>query len=224
LNYLCKKEEIIKKGAEANLYLGTWFGNKVIFKCRIPKKYRIKELDQNLRTFRTINEARALIKAKEHGISVPQIYEIDTLNSTIIMGYIRGQKLKEIIKNLNQNEKERIFETVGQYIAKLHQNGQIHGDITTSNIILTSNNQVFLIDFGLHEYSDSIEDKSVDLHLFKRVLMSSHGENYEFCFKCFLNGYRNEYLNDSEELCQLIINNIKNIETRGRYIKKENRV
>ncbi|TFF93588.1 MAG: Kae1-associated serine/threonine protein kinase [Promethearchaeota archaeon] len=223
MNYLYKKEEIIKKGAEANLYLGTWFGNEVIFKCRIPKNYRIKELDQDLRSFRTINEARALIRAKEHGINVPQIYEIDTLNTTIIMGYIRGQKLKDIIKNLNQNEKERIFETIGQYIAKLHQNGQIHGDITTSNIILTSNEKVFLIDFGLHEYSDSIEDKSVDLHLFKRVLMSSHGENYEFCFKCFLNGYRNAYLNDSKKLCQLIINNIKNIETRGRYIKKEDR-
>ncbi|TFF99971.1 MAG: Kae1-associated serine/threonine protein kinase [Promethearchaeota archaeon] len=223
MNYLIKKEQLIKKGAEANLYLGTWFENEVIFKCRIPKYYRIKELDQNLRSFRTINEARALIRAKYHGINVPQIYEIDTLNSTIIMGYIQGQKLKDIIKKLNQNEKERIFETVGRYIAKLHQNGQIHGDITTSNIILTSNMQVFLIDFGLHEYSDSIEDKSVDLHLFKRVLMSSHGDNYEFCFKCFLNGYRNEYLNDSPQLCKLIIRNITNIETRGRYIKKEDR-
>ena len=56
-----KKEKIIRQGAEASLYSGYWFGKNVIFKCRIPKKYRIEELDKRIRTERTLNEARALI-------------------------------------------------------------------------------------------------------------------------------------------------------------------
>lgn len=219
-----KKKKVLKKGAEANLYLGTWFGNKVIFKHRIPKKYRISELDKQIRSQRTVNEARALIKAKEYGINVPQVYEIDTSNSTIVMGFIKGERIKDILTNLSKKEKEIIFKKIGFFISNLHQNGQIHGDITTSNVILTPNDDVFLIDFGLHEYSDSIEDKSVDLHLFKRVLMSSHGEDYEFCFTSFLKGYKDAYYGKEMQECGSIINNIEVIESRGRYVKKEDRL
>ena len=40
------KEKVIQKGAEANLYYGHWFDKEVIFKYRVPKKYRIEELDR----------------------------------------------------------------------------------------------------------------------------------------------------------------------------------
>ncbi|NVM37262.1 MAG: Kae1-associated serine/threonine protein kinase [Candidatus Lokiarchaeota archaeon] len=219
-----KKEKIISKGAEASLYYGYWFGKEVIFKYRIPKKYRIIELDKSIRTERTLNEARALIKVKKYGINVPQVFEIDSANSTIVMKYIQGNKLKDILFDLDDNLKKKYFYEIGRIISILHKNGHIHGDITTSNIILTPEEQIFLIDFGLHEYSDTIEDKSVDLHLLKRVLISSHGKYYEFCFNAFLEGYRSEYksagLSDSDD----IIRNIDAIETRGRYVKSEDRL
>jgi TP53 regulating kinase-like protein len=219
-----KKEKIIRKGAEATLYYGDWFGKEVIFKHRIPKKYRIEELDKRIRTDRTLNEARALIKIKNYGINVPQVFEIDTFNSTIIMKYIKGNKLKDILTKLDIDKKSKYFIEIGKNVATLHRNGHIHGDITTSNIIITPDETIFFIDFGLHEYSDTIEDKSVDLHLFKRVLISSHGKDYEFCFIAFLEGYRSEYKKAEASECNEIIRNIDAIETRGRYIKSEERL
>ncbi|MHA2326388.1 MAG: KEOPS complex kinase/ATPase Bud32, partial [Promethearchaeota archaeon] len=187
------KTRLIHKGAEASLFYGRWFGKKVIFKHRIPKEYRIKELDNKIRIERTLNEAKALIKVKSYGINTPQVFEIDAQNSTIVMKYIEGEKLKKILENLNEAKKSNYFKRIGRFIAILHKNGHVHGDITTSNIIVTSKEEIFLIDFGLHEYSDTIEDKSVDLHLLKRVLISSHGREYKTCFNAFLEGYHSEY-------------------------------
>ena len=224
MNSNITKEKIIRKGAEASLYYGHWFGKEVIFKYRIPKKYRIDDLDKSIRTARTLNEARALIKVKNYGLNVPQVFEIDTQNSTIIMKYIQGNKLKTILPNLDENRKRKIFLEIGRIVAILHINGHIHGDITTSNILITKNEEIFLIDFGLHENSDSIEDKSVDIHLFKRVLISSHGEDFEFCYNTFLVGYRSGYEDDKKKECEDIIQNISVVETRGRYVKKEDRL
>ncbi|MFX0074483.1 MAG: Kae1-associated kinase Bud32, partial [Candidatus Hermodarchaeota archaeon] len=103
-------------------------------------------------------------------------------------------------------------------------NGHIHGDITTSNVILTETQDVFIIDFGLHDYSDQIEDKSTDLHLFKRVLISSHGNDFKICFEAFLEGYRDGFGLEKLKECEEIIKNVTTIETRGRYIKKEDRL
>lgn len=217
------KEKIIRKGAEASLYYGHWFDKEVIFKYRIPKKYRLDELDKRIRHARTLNEARALIRVKNYGLNVPQVYEIDTKNSIIVMKYIQGNKLKDILPKLDDNKKQEYLKKIGRYIAILHRNGHIHGDITTSNILITEKEKIFLIDFGLHEYSDTIEDKSVDLHLFKRVLISSHGSDYDLCYDAFLRGYKSEYNKTSIEECNQIIKNISSIETRGRYVKKEDR-
>lgn len=218
------KEKLIHKGAEASLFYGHWFGKEVIFKHRIIKDYRIEQLDRKIRTTRTLNEARALIKVKEYRINTPQVYEIDTESSTIIMKYISGSKLKNLIKTQSLSKNKEIFTQLGRIIAILHINGHIHGDITTSNIILTSSEDLFLIDFGLHDYSDSIEDKSVDLHLLKRVLISSHGDDSKLCFNAFLEGYESEYRDRGNDAYNDIIKNISIIETRGRYVKKENRL
>ncbi len=224
MNSDVKKEKIVRKGAEASLYYGYWFGNEVIFKHRIPKKYRIGELDEKIRTERTLNEARALIKVKKYGINVPQVFEIDSTNSTIVMKYIQGNKLKDVLSDLDNNLKKKYFYEIGRIIATLHKNGHIHGDITTSNIIITPEENIFLIDFGLHEYSDTIEDKSVDIHLLKRVLISSHGKYYEICFNAFLEGYKSEYEKMGDIECEEIIKNIDSVESRGRYIKSEDRL
>jgi len=218
------QEKLIQKGAEASLFYGHWFEKEVIFKHRIPKKYRVEELDKKIRLNRTLNEGRALIKVKKYGINVPQVYEIDAQNAIIIMKYIEGDKLRDLIGNLDEQKIKKYFKTVGCFIAKLHKNGHVHGDITTSNILITPQENIFLIDFGLHKYSDKIEDKSVDIHLFKHVLLSSHGKSYKSCFKAFLDGYSSEYEKfDSTEYHE-IIKNVKAIETRGRYVKPDSRL
>ena len=79
------QEKLIHKGAEASLFYGVWFDKKVIFKHRIPKMYRIEELDRSLRFERTLNEGKALIKVKNYGLNVPAVYEIDRNNAVITM-------------------------------------------------------------------------------------------------------------------------------------------
>jgi Kae1-associated kinase Bud32 len=217
-------EKIIHKGAEANLIYGHWFGKEVIFKHRIPKEYRTEQIDKMLRVNRTLSEAKALIRVKAYGVKVPQVYEIDTKNSTIIMKNIKGEKLKEALNSITTLKKKEYLEEVGKNIALLHKNGHIHGDITTSNVIITETQDIFIIDFGLHEYSDYIEDKSTDLHLFKRVLISSHGNDSNICFESFLKGYREGYGPEKAKDCEKIIKNVTIIETRGRYVKKEDRI
>lgn len=224
MSNILKKKRIISKGAEATLFHGYWFGKEVIFKHRIPKDYRHENLDKRIRKSRTLNEGRALIKIKQYDINVPQVYEIDTKNSIIIMRFIKGEKLKNIMDDLPDSNLKKILKKIGEMVAILHSNGHIHGDITTSNILITDTEDIFLIDFGLHDYSDSIEDKSVDLHLFKRVLVSSHGKISEKCFNFFLEGYREKSIQIGFNDYEQIIKNISVIETRGRYIKKEERL
>ena len=217
-------EKLIQKGAEASLYYGSWFGKEAIFKKRIPKGYRIEQIDKILCYNRTLNEAKALIRVKNYGVLVPPVYEIDAKNSTIVMKYVEGEKLKDILHSLTTSKKVQYLKEIGKSIAYLHKNGHIHGDITTSNIILTPSQDLFIIDFGLHNYSDSIEDKSTDLHLFKRVLISSHGSNFTICFDSFLEGYRKGYGIEKIDECRAILKNMSVIETRGRYVKKEDRL
>ncbi|MBY9014961.1 MAG: Kae1-associated serine/threonine protein kinase [Candidatus Lokiarchaeota archaeon] len=217
-------EKLIHKGAEASLYYGSWFGKEAIFKKRIPKGYRIEQIDKLLRYNRTLNEAKALIRVKNYGVLVPPVYEIDVENATIVMKYIKGEKLKEILDSLTTSKKVQFLREIGKSIAYLHKNGHIHGDITTSNMILTPTQDLFIVDFGLHDYSDSIEDKSTDLHLFKRVLLSSHGSDFTICFDAFLEGYSEGYGIEKNSECRDILKNILVIETRGRYVKKEDRL
>jgi N6-L-threonylcarbamoyladenine synthase/protein kinase Bud32 len=214
------KEEFFRKGAEARLIHSTWDYGEVLIKHRIEKSYRIPKLDILLRTQRTLAESRALIRAKQFEVPVPFIHDIDLTDAAITMSYIYGARLKDKIPTLSPKNLHQIFEKIGKFVALLHKNDQIHGDLTTSNIILNSSQDtLFFIDFGLAFMSTSIEDKSVDLHLFKRVITSTHGEYYDDIYPWFLKGYKQNYGNNSE----MILKGIEDVELRGRYIKKEDR-
>ncbi|GAB4841622.1 hypothetical protein Ancab_022336 [Ancistrocladus abbreviatus] len=64
---------------------------------------------------------------------------------------------------------------IGDAIAKLRDGGLIHGDLTTSNMLISDvTNQLVLIDFGLRFMSTLPEDKAVDLYVLERALLSMH--------------------------------------------------
>ncbi|MHA1729531.1 MAG: bifunctional N(6)-L-threonylcarbamoyladenine synthase/serine/threonine protein kinase [Promethearchaeota archaeon] len=218
----CKKQDykVINIGAEAEL-IKTWcFNRNVLIKQRLKKKYRICELDDVLRIQRTLNEAKTLIRIKKFKVPVPLIIDVDIKNAIIVMSYLDGIRLKDKISNLKQDELRSTFKKVGKYIARLHNNHQIHGDLTTSNIILMPNNNMFFIDFGLAYNSSNVEDKAVDLHLFKRVITSTHGAYFKNIFPPFIKGYIDEY---GGEDGQKIVDEIEDVELRGRYVKKNKR-
>jgi len=208
---------LIKKGAEASLYLETWHGRKVILKKRLAKRYRVPELDREIRIQRTKHEPSIIHKAKEAGVPTPIIYMVDIASTTIIMEFIEGKRLKEILDHLPSEERKKLCRNIGLLIGKLHKSGIIHGDLTTSNMILTSQGKVVFIDFGLSDQSFELEDRGVDLHLMKRALLSTHFIHAEECFRSIFNGYKEVV---GEEEAKKVLSKVEEIEKRGRYVSE----
>jgi len=204
--------ELIRKGAEADLYLAEfgevyfpWNQEKVLIKKRISKGYRNTELDRELRTRRTVHEARLLHEAKSF-VNTPVLYEMNREDCTIVMEFIEGVRAKEGLT-------EDIAVEIGKSIARLHEGGIIHGDITTSNIIIKEG-IIYFIDFGLGEFSHEIEPQAVDLHLLKQTLKSTHHEMWQHLWKKILEGYK------ERENAQDVISRVRDIEKRGRYVER----
>ena len=206
---------LLKKGAEANLYLEEWHGRKVIMKRRLSKAYRLSALDIAIRTQRTLREPQLIHKAKEAGVPTPTIFLIDTADTNIIMECIEGKQVKQILNDLAPSERLRLCHHIGKLIGHLHNHGIIHGDLTTSNIILTATGKVFFVDFGLGEQSSELEVKGVDLHLMKRALQSTHYKCAKECYDSVLKGYAETV---GKENAKNVIEKIREIEKRGRYI------
>lgn len=208
---------LIKKGAEANLYLEQWHGRKVIFKRRLQKAYRVPQLDSAIRTQRTLHEPLLIHRAKEAGVPTPTIYMVDPADSNIIMEYVEGKQIKQIIGDMPRKDKLRICHQIGTLIGRLHKNRIIHGDLTTSNMILSPLGKVYFLDFGLGEYSEELEMRGVDLHLMKRALQSTHHKYAKECFEAVIAGYEKTM---GKEHANKVLEKIKEIKRRGRYIEE----
>lgn len=194
-------EKIIAQGAEAKIILD----NNIIKKLRVKKSYRLSSLDEKIRRQRTKKESRLLEKASTL-VPCPKVFKLS--NYEISIEFINGKKLSEYLDNL-ENKKE-ICNQIGKNLAKLHDNSIIHGDLTTSNMILKGN-ILYFIDFGLGFNSNKTEDKAVDLHLLKEALEAKHFNIAEKSFKEVLKSYK-----ISKNYSQ-ILERLKKVEQRGRY-------
>ncbi len=208
---------LIKKGAEANLYLEEWHNRKVIMKRRLPKRYRIQELDKEIRSQRTVHEPHIIHKAKEAGVPTPTIFMVDVAEANIIMEFVEGKQVKQVLNDLPPEERLRLSRHIGGLIGRLHKHGIIHGDLTTSNMILTPYGKVVFVDFGLSERSTELETKGVDLHLMKRAFQSTHYKYARECFEAVLEGYAEVV---GEEEAKNVLEKIREIERRGRYVSE----
>lgn len=175
----------------------------VVVKKRRPKRYRIKELDDELRFRRTRNEAKIISNARKAGVPTPIILDVD--NDTIVMERIHGKPVKEIMSG-------EISRKIGMYTAKLHKAGIIHGDITPMNLIL-SGNRIYFVDFGLAFYDSRIEPMGVDVHVYFESLKASF-ENWGKFRDAFIEGYLTAGGNPD------VVERAKEIEERGRYVER----
>ena len=198
--------KLIAQGAESKLFLD---GNKVV-KDRFKKTYRIKEIDERLRKFRTKREAKVIEKLGKIGFPVPKLIKNNERDALEIQ-YIQGKLLKNI---LNKKNCMKLSREIGEKIAILHNNDIIHHDLTTSNMIFDK--EIFFIDFGLSFFSRKIEDKAVDLHLLKEALESKHSEIWEKCYKATLGTYVENAIDGKEVIKRLDV-----VEKRGRYKHKK---
>jgi TP53 regulating kinase and related kinases len=200
------KEKILFQGAEAIIYREKEF----IVKKRIPKKYRLSEIDQKIRKLRTRNEAKILKKAGEI-IPAPKVHTAEEKSFQITMEFLEGKRLSNYLNTLPLKKQQTLMENLGKNISLLHSRGIIHGDLTTSNMIY-QNKKIYLIDFGLSFQNGKYEDKAVDLHLFKQALEAKHFENWQTLFKSFEKGY-----SKNSEFAKKVFERLKAVEKRGRY-------
>jgi Kae1-associated kinase Bud32 len=200
-----KKPKILQQGAEAVILLD----NNEIIKKRKKKSYRIPEIDDRIRRQRTRSEAKLLAKASKL-ISIPEIIKVDQETKKIVMEFIDGKKLSDSLDKFPLKKQKGICRLIGESIAKLHDADIIHGDLTTSNMIL-KNDKIYFIDFGLGFVSHKFEDKAVDIHLLKQALEAKHFKNWGILFKEVLKTYSNS--KDSK----IVLERLKAVEKRGRY-------
>jgi len=195
--------KILKQGAESIIILDK---GKII-KHRIKKLYRVKEIDEKIRKSRTRSEAKLLEKSP---VRVPKILNVDEKDMKIEMQYLNGELLKDIFDKLKEKERLNLCKALGEEISKLHSAEIIHGDLTTSNLIL-KDDKLYFIDFGLGFFSNKTEDKAVDLRLLKQALESKHYKSFPKSYNKILKHYKHKD----------VLKRLEKVEGRGRYKERK---
>lgn len=179
----------------------------VLLKYRFHKGYRHPTLDASLTKSRVAGEARALMKCLRYGVNVPGIRMVDAPAGVLGIEWIEGKSVRLLLGGGAEGEIEEevtadfedddvvdeeedplvefgvtpasVMQMIGTEIAKMHLADVVHGDLTTSNMILRHPSsrkglQLVLIDFGLAYISTLVEDKAVDLYVLERAFASTH--------------------------------------------------
>lgn len=185
-------------GAEAVVTLGPLN----VEKQRISKRYRRPELDRRLIAERTRAEARLVATARKFGVPTPLIRDVTA--DTLVMERISGTLLRDALN-------DEYLRSAGSMVGLLHTAGIIHGDLTTSNMVIR-NGQGVLIDFGLAGVSSEVEARGVDIHVLFQTLESTT-DNYPALREAFSEGYREGFSGADE-----VLEREQEIEKRGRYL------
>ncbi|MFH1445675.1 MAG: KEOPS complex kinase/ATPase Bud32 [Nanoarchaeota archaeon] len=201
--------KIIYRGAEAILYSEKIDGRKIVVKERIKKGYRIPVLDDRIIKRRTKREESLLNRAQRNGVTVPKVLGVES--SKIFMEFVDGKKVKDVLNNLSSDDRNNVYELIGKEIASLHNANIIHGDLTTSNFILTDK-KLFVVDFGLGKYSERVEDQAVDLYVLYEALKAAHFKYLNHAWQNILKSYSYSYSN-----AKTVLNRIEKIKKRRRY-------
>lgn len=188
--------KMIGEGAEAKIYALDIFETRALAKVRIKKDYRVAQLDSEIRETRTRKEAKILYTLAKVGVNAPRMIGLGKF--TIYMSRLEGELLKDI------NAKPDEFAKIGEQLALMHNGNVSHGDFTPANIMKCKTGY-FIIDFGLAEISNSLEEKAIDLLLIKRSVDEKR-------YSSLLKGYAKVSKNSRE-----ILERLEEIEKRGRY-------
>lgn len=198
---------VIATGAEAVLRREQYLGRGVLVKERVVKSYREKSLDEKIRRERTQLEANLLHKAKLAGVRTPSVYKVDFAGCRIFLEMLKGKRVKEFLGGKNL----KVCREIGKEIGKLHLAGIVHGDLTTSNLVLLPGGKIAFLDFGLGFLSEKIEDRATDLLVFKKTFLATHPK-LEKGWQLILDGY-GEICKDARRIGAKIVE----VEGRARY-------
>lgn len=205
--------ELIQQGAEALLYRTTFLTptTEAALKIRPSKPWRHPTLDARLTKQRVLAEARALLKCAKEKVPVPAVLGVGVEEGWLAMEWVAGGSVKEAVRRRAGDDEEGLkdlMRRIGKAVGKLHAVGVVHGDLTTSNMMLrrgeddataaaaaTSaglSGDIILIDFGLAQQTVQEEDRAVDLYVLERAFGSTHPREEGF-FGEVLEGYREAF-------------------------------
>lgn len=225
---------LITQGAEALLYQTTFLtpSTKAALKVRPAKQWRHPTLDKRLTRQRILAESRVLVKCKKEGVNVPAVFGLDWEAGWLISEWIEGPTVKAAIRERDQGDEAGLKDLMGRIglvVGRLHQAGVVHGDLTTSNMMLRQNEaesaqrtesgeeaksglhgKIVLIDFGLATQAVQEEDRAVDLYVLERAFGSTHPRE-EGMFEEVLKAYATSYKGAKTTLKRL-----EDVRMRGR--------
>jgi TP53 regulating kinase-like protein len=195
-----------------------------VAKERFSKSYRHKILDERLTKHRCRAEARILEKCLKKGMSVPLVYR--TQGSVLYLEFIEGPTVRDYLHNLlhqdgSQERVKNMAQYIGDTVGTLHGLGVIHGDLTTSNMMVPSavvsssdaSVVLTLIDFGLAKNTESAEERAVDLYVLERALTSTHPTLPDDFFDLALQAYA---VAAAASKCDATLTRLEQVRQRGR--------
>eukprot|EP00918_Siedleckia_nematoides_P071973 GHVU01157245.1.p1 GENE.GHVU01157245.1~~GHVU01157245.1.p1 ORF type:complete len:279 (-),score=39.23 GHVU01157245.1:265-1101(-) len=210
--------DVLFQGAEARVYRTTVVGKEAVLKHRFPKRYRHPTMDASICWTRTVNEARNMFKCRSAGVESPVVYAVDQATNSILMQYIHGRTMKATTDDSVTPEAtlRTLEQHIGADIARMHGGADVvHGDLTTSNILVTASSTGSLIpvfiDFGLSCVSTAVEDKAVDLYVLERSIQSTHVTRAGM-FERILEGYQMA----APKAARPVIKRLAEVRLRGR--------
>ncbi len=206
--------QLFHRGAEADLFLSALPPWKAVVKRRVRKAYRNEALDTTIRKERTARESSIIRNARSAGARTPSILGLDMEECSIVMTFVSGLLARDLIETMDSLGQLALFEELGRQIGFLHSSGIVHGDLTSSNIIMADNGSPFLIDFGMSSKSSEREDFGTDIHLLQRSLAATHSLNSARPIKAIERGYRRIV---GSEVAQSRFKKAAEIARRGRY-------
>ncbi|PTB64215.1 kinase-like protein [Trichoderma citrinoviride] len=223
---------LITQGAEGRLYKTTYLLPHIpcALKYRPPKPWRHPVLDQRLTKHRILSEARILSKCRRDGLRVPDVYALDEAAGWLMLEWVQGtpvrvninQRLGSRTEGIEDDEELKdLMRRIGAAVGKMHSIGVIHGDLTTSNMMLKPpaqqtddatglEGEIVIIDLGLASGGVHDEDRAVDLYVLERAFGSTH-PRAECIFGEVLDAYKKSF-----KQAGVALKKLEDVRMRGR--------
>ncbi|MCT4612033.1 MAG: Stk1 family PASTA domain-containing Ser/Thr kinase [Clostridia bacterium] len=166
---MLKKGDVLDARYEILEKIGSG-GMSVVYKAKDNRLGRIVAIKILREEF--INDSNFITKFNVEAKAIAQIshpnivniYDVGNMGQIyyIVMEHIDGETLKEVISRkgpLAENEILSIAIQITSALFIAHKNEIIHSDIKPHNIIITSDNRVKVMDFGIAKFSDKHDIK-----------------------------------------------------------------
>ncbi|CAJ2502397.1 Uu.00g097910.m01.CDS01 [Anthostomella pinea] len=253
-----KTPELITQGAEGRLYKTTYLLPSVpcALKYRPPKPWRHPVLDARLTRHRILSEARVLVKCRREGVAVPAVYAVDEAAGWLALEWVAGAPVRvgvnEWLRRRRDSERAAgrggdavvtgdapgdadlvaLMRRIAGALGRMHKVGIVHGDLTTSNMMLRPwgegrerpanghaggqgdgllEGEIVLIDFGLAGQSTSDEDRAVDLYVLERAFASTHPRAEALFSTVLESAYREAF-----KQAPIVLKKLEEVRMRGR--------